>query len=177
MTRFWKVLISVFLAYHLAAVILLPNSSSIIGRQLGWFFLPYANPLLFNRTWQFFSPGPAKAFFLEYEVYLEGDDGMGSDDTKLFTYPTGSDRFKLDDYYMRMLAGVQFVAIQPVPFAKYFVPYLCKKHPGAESLNIRTIFEDLPAIEAATRDKSFEEMAKRVDTPRQTYPCNIEGAP
>ena len=164
-----KVILSVLIAYHLAAVCLLPNSSSMLGRKLGWLFLPYANPTLFNRTWQFFSPGPMPVFYLEYELETETNSNDMLRTT--YVYPEHRKSIQIDDFYMRTLAGMRFLALQDVPFEKYFVEYLCRQHPEALALDIRSVVERLPDVEDAGRFIDFKDMADRTDLPRRTYAC------
>ncbi|MGE3759713.1 MAG: hypothetical protein AB7H97_18245, partial [Pseudobdellovibrionaceae bacterium] len=75
MKSFSKVLISVWLVYHMATIILMPNGTSIVGRKYQHLFLNYANSISLNTTWNFFSPDPAHTIYLEYVVFFENDLG------------------------------------------------------------------------------------------------------
>lgn len=165
-----KIVLSVFIAYHLAAVTILPNGSSMIGRKLAWLFLPYANPLLFNRTWQFFSPGPMSAFYLEYTLVT--NDGPAADEARgTFVYPPHRQNAALDDFYMRTLAGMRLIAMQTAPFENDFVPFLCRLHPEAVALDLRSVLEELPPIEKSEPFQTFKDMSERTVLPRKLYQC------
>lgn len=165
-----KIVLSLFILYHLAAVTILPNGSSMIGRKLSWLFLPYANPLLFNRTWQFFSPGPMSAFYLEYN--LATNEGFAADEARApFIYPPHRKNAALDDFYMRTLAGMRMIATQEGPFEDYFIPFLCRLHPQAVALDLRSVLEELPPIEKSEPFQNFKDMSERTTLPRKLYPC------
>jgi hypothetical protein len=168
-----KLLLSVFLLYHLAAVIVLPNSSSLMGRRIGWAFLGYANPLLLNRTWQFFSPGPMPSSYLEYEV--ETADNGTDDVRESHRWPKLNQNSFNNDFYLRTMAGMRFLAANETNFENYFIPYLCKLHPGAIALDLRSVVEQVPAIERAGEYQDFKDMQERLDLPSRRYDC--PGAP
>lgn len=166
-----KAALSVFIAYHLFCVSLLPNSASIIGRKLGAVLTPYANPLIFNRTWQFFSPGPMPRFDLEYEVITPDSEMDLMRDAKI--YPVKPDGFTLGDYYLRSLAGMRFLGIKDDTFEKFFIPYLCRQYPTATALDIRSVMEEVPQMESIGSEETmgFKDLAERKDLPRRRYEC------
>ncbi len=165
-----KIVLSMFIIYHLAAVAILPNGSSMIGRKLSWLFVPYANPLLFNRTWQFFSPGPTAAFYLEYNLVT--NDGPEADEKRpTYVYPPHRTNAALDDYYMRTLYGMRFIAMRSEGFESYFVPFLCRLHPDAIQIDLRSVLEELPPIEKSDSFENFKDMSERTTLPRKVYPC------
>lgn len=165
-----KIVISIFLLYHLAAVSILPNSSSMIGRKLAWLFLPYANPLLFNRTWQFFSPGPMSAFYLEYNTLTNAAPGV-DEERPPYEYPPKRKDNSPDDYYLRTYAGMRLIAMNPTTFEADFIPYLCRVHPEASALDLRSVTEELKPIEQSTGTESFKELSERNALPRKVYEC------
>lgn len=164
-----KILISLFLVYHLAAVIILPNGSSMVGRKFARYFLPYANSLLFNRTWQFFSPGPAPAYYVEYRTITNAAAGEDEERAPFIYPPLRQDRF--DDLYFRSLGGLRLLSINPDVFERQFIPYLCRLHPEARALDLRSVTLQLPSVEQGDRGETFKEMAEKVNLPRRTYEC------
>jgi hypothetical protein len=169
-----KIALSLFLVYHFSAVILLPNSSSLTGRKLAHYFLDYANQLGFNTSWAFFSPGPSPMFYLEYDVEMKNADETGA--SQSFVYPPPKKPFSFDDGYNRRLFGMRFFALNQERLEKYFVPFLCRQAPGAESISIRQVFERIEDIERAGEWADYKDMAERVDLPRQRYACPEVGA-
>ncbi len=168
---FLKAALSVFIAYHLFCVGLLPNSTSILGRRLGGILTPYANPLIFNRTWQFFSPGPMPSFYLEYEVVTPENEMDLMRDT--LVYPPIPKSFTFGDFYLRALAGMRFLGVKDEHFQKFFIPYLCRLYPGATGLDIRSTIEEVPQIESIGSESTmgFRDLADRRDLPRKLYEC------
>ncbi|MES2962301.1 MAG: hypothetical protein V4760_00320 [Bdellovibrionota bacterium] len=168
---FLKVALSGFIAYHVFCVALLPNSASIIGRKLDRILTPYANPFIFNRTWQFFSPGPMPSFYIEYEV-VTPESEMDLNRATI-VYPPVPKSFTLGDYYLRSLAGMRFLGVKDENFTKFFVPYLCRQHAGAIGLDIRSVMEEVPQMESLDVDSTigFKELAEKKDLPRKFYEC------
>src|SRR4051812_36520058 len=62
-------LISVLICFHLVVILVLPNSSSFLGRALEPWIVPYANLLGLNVTWNFFAPDPAHTMYINYFVH------------------------------------------------------------------------------------------------------------
>ena len=168
---FIKAALSVLIVYHLAAVILLPNPSSILARRFGHWFTPYANEFVLNRTWQFFSPSPTASLYLEYEVITPENELDTNRET--FVYPKSRKDGTVSDFYIRSLTGMRFLAIKDENFEKFFVPYLCRQHPGATALDIRSVVEELPPIESAGDTDQFKDMAEKTNLPRRTYSCKV----
>lgn len=167
--RVYKLVLSLFVIYHVSAVTILPNGGSIVGRKLARYFIDYGNLLVFNRTWQFFSPSVAPNFYLRYEVETEAN--ALSTDRPVFQYPEINVNRPLNDLYIRSISEMRFLAMDPDKFAKYFVPFLCRKHPLAVALDIRSVFEDVPHIERAGEYADFKEMMERSHLPSQRYEC------
>lgn len=166
----FKVVLSVFLLYHLTTVAILPNGSSIIARKLNRFLVPYANPLIFNRTWQFFSPGPMPSFFLEYNLVTNAGPAI-DEERPGFVYPPHRKNAAFDDFYLRTLAGMRLIAIQPQVFEDFFIPFLCRLHPDAIQIDLRSVTEEIPPIEKADGFETFKDMSERKELPRKLYQC------
>jgi hypothetical protein len=169
-----QIIFSILIAYHLAAVIILPNSSSLLGRKLGRYFIPYANTFALNTAWVFFSPGPAPMYYLEYEVEMPSNDDVSSDitlDPPKYQYPPKrKDLF--DDGYNRRLYEMRFFSLNDERLRRGLIPYLCRQHPGAESVTIQSIVERVPDIERAGMDANFKEAGEKNQLPRETYSCD-----
>jgi hypothetical protein len=164
-----KAVLSLLVAYHLAAVVILPNSSSLAGRQLSRFFIPYANLLGFNTTWQFFSPGPAPTFFLEYEIETADSYDLPPEEPR--QYPDPRNGYSWSEAYNRRFYGMRFFALDPIRLERFFVPFLCRLHPEAEAVTVQGVFEKIPAIEKAGEWADFKEMSERFSFPRQRFGC------
>ena len=168
-----KVLISVFIVYHLAAVLLMLIGSSLAGRKLARFFLPYVNTLGFNSTWQGFSPGPSPMFYLQYEPDLGGDEVAASEPT---FFPPKRAGFTWSDGWSRRLFSMRFLATNPELMERFLVPFLCRQSAGARSIDVQSIVDQVEPIDRPDEMTEFTEMTRRLDLPRQKYTCpEMEG--
>ncbi len=169
LSRLLRFILSVFLLYHLAVILVMPNPGSLLGRKYSRYLADYANTLGINTTWQFFSPGPAPVFYLEYDVESADLDA----ESPSFQFPQKRRASFYDDLYNRTLYSMRFfVLAPPETFERFFVRWLCRKHPEAESLSIRTVGEPVANIERASGDESFDELSEKVPLKeRQRFTC------
>lgn len=173
-----RVLLSVFLVYHLLVVLLLPSGASLEARALSRILVPYANTLAMNNSWVFFSPGPSPNIYLEYELEgadleplvaeAEGTDIIG-DEPRIFPPPKRTRWF--NDHYFRSLYVMRYFALDPLKLERYFAPWICRRHPEAASVVVRAVVEPVPGIEKAWSGESFVEMFQRVDMERHRFGC------
>lgn len=165
-----KVLLSLFLIYHFAAALILPNSGSVIARRLARFFLPYANTLGLNTTWQYFSPGPGPTFYLEYQV--ETDENTESYILDAHRFPEGRNAFSLNDSFARRLNNMKFFAGSPERLKRNIVPFLCSQTPGARAVYIQKVMEKIAELENAQgKGSSLADLSDRYNLPQTRYPC------
>ena len=171
--RILKVVLSAFIVYHLATILILPNGSSLMGRKLGRYFIPYANTFALNTAWVFFSPGPAPMYYLEYEVEKGGASTFADPEAESPKYqypPKRRDLF--DDGYNRRLYEMRFFSLNEDRLRQTLVPYLCRQHPEAESITIQSVVERVQDIERAGLDADFKEEGEKNRLPRQTFVCD-----
>lgn len=163
-----KFVFSIFLLYHLAVIVIMPNPSSLLGRKYARYLIDYANQLGLNTTWQFFSPGPAPVFYLEYTV-----ENANEEEGETFQIPERRRASYYDELYNRTLYSMRFFVLAPSEtFDSFFVPWVCKRHPEAAALTIRTQGEPVVNIERATGDESFDDLShKTALKERKRYSC------
>ncbi len=176
--RLLKAGLSIFIVYHLLTVLILPMGSGLIIRELGRYFIGYANHAGINTTWQFFSPGPSPVFYLEYTYTYpalnSGDDDAMSDESESFFIPEKRNGAVISDYYIRRLASLQYLAINQSRTEQFLVPWLCAKDKRAESITVRQIFGELHNVERHRGQfgaDSFSEMSDTRSTASTTYSC------
>jgi hypothetical protein len=169
-----RVLVSLFLLYHLAAVLILPNPSSMLGRKYSRYLADYANNLGINTTWQFFSPGPAPTFYLEYEIET-GSEEL-DEEPQTHQFPERRRASFYDELFNRTMSAMRFFVLAPEEtFERFFVPWLCNKHPGAKRISIRTVGEPVVNIERASGEETYEELSHRTALKeRQNFSCVSE---
>lgn len=177
--RWLKVVLSVFLLYHLCAVLLLPMGSGLMIRELGRFFIPYANTLGLNTTWQFFSPGPSPIFYLEYSyVYAEDEDesdgGYHRHESEVMFLPERRVGFGISDFYSRRLYSMRFLALNPERIQQYLAPWLCRQDRRAQTVTLRQRFEHVENVEkyrGGFGANRYSEMSREMTLPFVTYDC------
>ena len=127
--RLLKAVLSVFLVYHLLAILILPMGKGLLIRDLGRHFYTYANVFGLNTTWQFFSPGPSPIFYLEYSFTypeVEGDDNsFEMSEPQLL--PEKRNGFGVSDFYSRRLYSMRFLSLDDGRMENYMAPWLCTK--------------------------------------------------
>lgn len=174
LSLFLRLSLSIFVIYHIAAVVVMPNPGSLLGRKVARYFTDYTNTLGINTTWQFFSPGPAPVFYLEYELETAGENVGES-----LQLPPKRRASYYDELYNRTLYAMRFFVLAPMDtFERFFVPWLCKKHLEAEAITIRTVGEPIVNIERAGGSESFDDLSERTPLKDwQRFSCReAEGA-
>lgn len=149
----------------------MPVGSSLAGRKLYRYFATYANTLGFNTTWQFFSPGPSPMFYIEYEPDFGTDEDWTEESPAPFTYPPKREGFSWSDGWNRRLFGMRFLALHPHLMPRFFIPFLCREHPGAKAIDVRSTIDQIEDLERSDRWTELEDSTRRIDLPRERYSC------
>lgn len=162
-----KLLISLWLVYHLFIVALFPNTQSLLSRKLDKYLLPYANMFNMNTPWQFFSPFPGPKMYLEYEVSQTqmSDSGTTEVESKKYYWPP-LERGSHDwDNFRRRIYSSRFLAMDERRLKDAFVPWICRLHPEAMMASVEIVMAPVPNIEKASRFSRIENM----ETPSSSY--------
>lgn len=142
-----KKLFIVFCIYHFIVMIIMPNSTSIVGRKAGVFFAPYANLIGLNGTWEFFSPDPPQPLFFDYHVYFENSNGEEIKPAVRAFFPEWKIERTLHPNHIRMKNAVRFFAINQKAVEEAFVGWLCRKYKGATRVKIKEILEPVESLD------------------------------
>lgn len=176
--RILKTGLSVFLVYHLLAILILPMGRGLVIRELGRHFITYANLLNLNTTWQFFSPGPSPTFYLEYVFAYPSeaskDDADMPPESEPQYLPEKRKSFSVSDFYQRRLFAMRFLSLNPDRLEKFLVPWLCSQDSKAVSVTIRQLFDEVQNVEkhrGSSGGETFSEMTEANNQPRTTYAC------
>ncbi len=168
MQKKFRFVLLAYALYHICAIVLMPNPTSLLSREFAGFFLPYTNLLGFNTTWQFYSPEPASYLFYSYEVQVpDGETVSGR------WPPAKSDvPHMFQENYNRIMYNSRYVTSSAERVEKFFVPFLCRKAPGALTVSISTTLEELPPLEKARLDSdAVDSMKNRMREIERDYPC------
>ncbi len=135
-------------------MIVMSNGSSFMGRYLSFLYIPMANSIGLNTTWNFFSPDPAHTMFLKYVVYFQDEYGNQKQDPIVSYYPENikEHNFRMDQ--RRLSYVMRFLAIEPARLEKYFVPWVCRQYPGATHVQTEIEIFRIPPLDVVTTLKS-----------------------
>ncbi|MFN7454664.1 MAG: hypothetical protein ACK5RO_08385 [Pseudobdellovibrionaceae bacterium] len=144
-----KLLLSLFLIYHVITMVVLANGSSYLGRSLGPWLTPYANSLGLNTTWNFFSPDPAHTMYLRVVVRFLDAFGVEQKESIEFYVPPGKEKISLDSGERRFLYTMRFMLLDPRRLETVIAPYFCREFPEASEIFIEHILEKIPNLDSA----------------------------
>ena len=171
-----RILLSLFLVYHLIAVVLLPNPYSVVGRVFTPLFTTYASTLGMNTTWQFFSPNPMPHRYLSYtfsssETAEEADKVIEGEDEDHYWPPRDRSQIWRENYNRQVYHSVVTTVLRDKT-PTHLIPWLCQRHPGAVSISLYAHAKQLPSIERAKIEgKSIAEMAEIQDMNLGEFSC------
>jgi hypothetical protein len=163
-----RILISIFIVYHLIAVMLYPNPFSILSRDFSGLFNSYGNLLALNTTWQFFSPNPGAIKYINYDVIKEQDADFN---ISTFQFPPQDDKHLWKDNKGRLFYFTVRMISSSQNMSQFLIPFLCRKHSDADSIVIKAIEKNIPNIESA---KMGAETEDNMNLPEQEYSCERE---
>jgi hypothetical protein len=149
-----KIILSIFILFHLAVVVVLANGSSYFGRSLSPYLLSYANALGINCTWNFFSPDPANTMYYKVRVYYE--DGLGNEikEPEEFFFPPEKGQIVVNSSRRRTLYAVRFLTLDSSRLKTVMGPWICRQHLGASRVRMDHIVAEIPSLDVAVNQKS-----------------------
>ena len=140
-----KLLVSVFIVYHLLMVFISPNKLSMIHEKLMPYFISYAHTLAMDVGWSFYAPNPYSYFYFEYEVIYKNDR------VNTFRWPPSRKESKKNIFsYNRLISHTLFFMLSGARnVRKHLLPYLCHIHPESKEITAQAIVEDRPHFKKA----------------------------
>ena len=145
-----KLLLSLFVLYHLSMIFISPHIMSIAHEKLMPYFDTYASTLSLNTNWDFYAPNPTYYYYYQYEV-IDSRSKVGD-----FRWPPKRKESKL--IYLnhnRLIYHTRFfIMAGPRNVRRYFMPYLCRLHPLATEITLKIMLEDRPHFKKAKTFKS-----------------------
>jgi hypothetical protein len=163
-----RVVLSVFIVYHLLVISVMPNRSSFLGRQLEPWINPYANLLGLNITWNFFAPDPEHTMYIHYRVYFPENEGGESRDPVEGFIPPAKEKIVVDTSARRFFYAMRFLILDQRRMKVLLVPFLCRSHEGAEEVHIKSILEPIPSLDLSRIGEMLEKTEKTLLEYRQS---------
>ncbi|MEI7972735.1 MAG: hypothetical protein WCH11_00035 [Bdellovibrio sp.] len=162
-----KALASFWILFHLAVLLITPNSSSFLGRRYSVFFTAYANQLGFHNMWNFFSPDPASAMVFQSTIRFLNKEGEEVRESVVQMVPPTEEKMVMDSTERRILYATRFFFVNPDLIQKSFVPWQCRRFSGASRVGVLLRVHMTPNLDQAIlqRETSISDLV----SPREVY--------
>ena len=172
MNLYIKIIISFFLCFHLLAVILSPNPTSILSEDLSFITRGYAGTLGIMTPWKFFAPNPGLNRVLEIELFNEGSDITGQGEV-IYWPPKDRSPFFHGNYMRRFYHSI-LTSMSVERSEKYFKPYLCRAYPQLEAFSLKVKYVSIPDVRRAKLEDPhhIEDILKESDVPVLQLECD-----
>lgn len=176
-----KIILSVWIVYNIASMLVMPNVGSFLGRKYGIYLAPYANQVGLNASWNFFSPDPAQTLYIKYFVEFLNADGEMIKDPVVGYFPQEKNQGVMDITRRRELYVMRFMLIGPNRLQALFGPWLCRQNPEATSVHIEQVVETVAPLDEVlmhsqtlvsdlSKEFPFAKTDYRCDTPEGDFP-------
>lgn len=140
--RIYAGLLSAFLLFHLAVIIIVPNKQTYISGRFASVFMPYANLFEFSSGWSFFAPEPGPPpIYLEWALLDKNGEEIGQG-----RWPEVKDPYFFRDRQNRRIAATRFMASDDTHAEKMMVPVLCASDPRVHSVRLWKLVVGLPTL-------------------------------
>jgi hypothetical protein len=155
-----QIWLSVFVLFHLTAVVISPGGPTFLGKTIEPWIKPYVNTFELASSWSFFAPEPGPPpIHVVYEVESEKRELV-----KAGTFPETGDPFFFRDRQNRRIAAARFMLSGQDRLEKVMVPYLCRTVPGAYSVRVGQQVHMLPSLQDVADGKRHIGDGKQIET-------------
>ena len=168
-----KILISLWIVFNIATMLIEPNISSYLGRLTYRWITPYANTVGLNSSWNFFSPDPAHTMYVAYRVYFSDDFGNETKEPVLGYMPREKNQKILNPIRRRDMYAMRFFAIEPKRFRTLLGPWLCRQNPEASTIEMEHVVETVPLLDQITIGKvqSVRDFSQELQVSKARFDC------
>ena len=161
-------ILSLFIIYHLVAVVFMPNPDNALVEKMKPVFKAYWMGLEFGSQWNFFAPEPGPSpLFIQYEIFDKNNFLIVAD--RLPSYP---DDYFFRDRQIRRLSLIRYVFQDDNKIYAIILPWLCRQYPDAESVTLKKTMLKIPSmIEVAMGERKFYDENGSQTRPLGTMTC------
>ncbi len=155
----------------------MPNVSAYLGRNTASFVTPYANTIGLNGSWNFFSPDPAHTMYVRYVISFADQSGEQVKDPIEGYFPEEKNQGIRSDFHKRELYAMRFMVIDPRRLRILYGPWLCKRFPGATSVQMEHIVETVPPLDQVVtlKEEAVQDLSQEIQYSNATYSCVTGG--
>lgn len=154
-------------------MIVLGNGSSFLGRHLSSIYLPVANSIGLNTTWNFFSPDPAHTMYMHYRVIFQDEYGNNKKEPLEKYFPENALENNFWLQHRRFSYVMRFLAADPLRIEKFLVPKICKENDDATHIQTEIMLYRIPALDVVNTLKSenYNDFLNQELINQMTYAC------
>lgn len=146
-SRLGRIALSLFVVFHLLAIVLIPATENILSQSLSGTLRPYAGLFGLDTGWKFFAPNPV--IYRELVVTVENQDGS----TTNLQWPPSIKDFTVTELFNRRNYHSLLTTITEDRLESFFVPWLCRSHANAERVVVLPVQRTIPDIYSAGRSR------------------------
>lgn len=141
-------------------------------RLIGQYFIPYANVIGLNTSWNFFSPDPAHVMYFQYSITKKDQDPNEESTNLYIPEQKNYGPFGLVD--RRVMYAMRFMILDQRRVDALLGPWLCKKHPEALMIHVEHKIESIPPIDSVAFNPDGENSRndKQIKMVDKDFNCN-----
>ncbi len=137
----FKIILSVFIIYHLFAVVISPHFVNDFEWKPPFFLSSYLNFFGLLTQWSFFAPNPGPPpIYLEWEL-VDRHGGI----LEAARWPEFPDPFFLRERQNRRIVAVRNMVEFDLRASKMMLPYLCKKKEDVNRVRLWSLIYSIPS--------------------------------
>jgi hypothetical protein len=157
----FRVLLTLFIVFHLFAVVLAPNINTYLGTRALSIVYPYISFFEIASQWGFFAPDPGPPpVFIEWEIIGDEGESIGTG-----LWPEKKETFFLRERQNRRIGVTRFLIQSDERVTKTFGPYLCRKNSKARSVRLWRVWHTIANIHDIAKGK--RKIGDEVDVERK----------
>lgn len=164
-----KITLSLWAAYHVVAMIVLPNGMSFFARKVQPYVFSYANSVGLNVGWSFFSPDPANVLYLRYVVYFKDPDKESVEDF----FPKEKNKAATSIRGKRDWTVMRFMLLDHKRLGVLMAPWICRQYKDAENVNLEYVMETVPPIDEAQlmANRDVQDLSQELQLIKVDHSC------
>lgn len=151
-------------------MVIMGNGASFLGHYLSSLFIPVANTIGLNTTWNFFSPDPAHTMYIKVSFIFPGS----AEENIILPEQREDGSFDFSLNKRRMSYVVRYLIIDQQKVEQFLAPWLCRKKPLAESVYIETVLEKIPPLDKVItlKDTIFNDLIEKQTINSLSFQCD-----